>query len=48
MNNERPIDPPEFEDEVFPEDDSDIKRKAEIETEITEKLMDALRDISGA
>ena len=44
-DQERRTDPPEFEDEVWPEDDPDVKRKEEIETRITEELMDALRDI---
>jgi len=35
MNNERPTDPPEFEDEVRPETDHDAERKAEIESRLT-------------
>ena len=43
---ERPTDPPEFEDEIFPEDDADTKRKAAIESEATEQLMDELTRIA--
>ena len=47
-DQERPTDPPEFEDEERPEIDPDIARKETIESDITEKLMDALRDIGKA
>ena len=45
---ERPTDPPEFEDEVWPETDHDAERKALIESDITDKLIEALRDIGKA
>ena len=43
---ERPTDPPSFEDEIFPEDDADIKRKEEIESQVTEDFRRYLREIT--
>ena len=46
-DQERRTDPETFEDTEFPEIDHDAERKAEIESEITEKLIEALEDMSG-
>ena len=44
---ERPTDPPEFEDEIFPEIDHDAERKAEIESRLTEDILDEIHRIAN-